>query len=557
MGEEVVGLDPAETGWDSEVFGDLAAKQLQRFGAMLNAPNEIDFRDLAKLVTADFRCGPLRPPALVEVFADQGVTASRAAEDTPVRLAEHEGIAGAAAALTRLAEPFEGASEVRVKFKVIRVVAAGPRPATSVYYQATAVGRNSIVQQNATWHCEWTPGTEADPPRLTRIETEAYEEVARPSKKEPLFADCTEAVLADNRSFREQLLPGLDHWRAMIPKSLGVNVYGHEGIALGDVNGDGLEDLYVCQPAGLPNRLYLHNEDGTLTDASSRAGVDFLDHTRSALFIDYDNDGDQDLVLGIGKSVTVLSNDGTGRFTVQSSPSEVFAYSLAAADFDLDGDLDIYVCSYGTPDTVDRTPMPYHDANNGRANVFLRNEGDGKFSDITRESGLDVNNRRYSFAASWEDYDNDGDLDLYVANDFGRNNLYRNDAGSFVDVAAEAGVEDISAGMSVSWGDYNNDGWMDLYVANMFSSAGNRVTYQRRFKSAADALTTSQFRRHARGNSLFENAGDGTFRDVSVQANVTMGRWAWGSNFIDINNDSYEDLVVANGFITHEDTGDL
>lgn len=201
--------------------------------------------------------------------------------------------------------------------------------------------------------------------------------------------------------------------------------------------------------------------------------------------------------------------------------------------------------------------MPYHDANNGRANVFLRNEGDGKFSDITRESGLDVNNRRYSFAASWEDYDNDGDLDLYVANDFGRNNLYRNDAGSFVDVAAEAGVEDISAGMSVSWGDYNNDGWMDLYVANMFSSAGNRVTYQRRFKSAADALTTSQFRRHARGNSLFENAGDGTFRDVSVQANVTMGRWAWGSNFIDINNDSYEDLVVANGFITHEDTGDL
>ncbi len=86
-------------------------------------------------------------------------------------------------------------------------------------------------------------------------------------------------------------------------------------------------------------------------------------------------------------------------------------------------------------------------------------------------------------AASWEDYDQDGDLDLYVANDFGRNNLYRNDDGQFVDVAAEAGVEDISAGMSVSWGDYNNDGQADLYVGNMFSSAGNRVTYQRQFSS--------------------------------------------------------------------------
>jgi len=177
--------------------------------------------------------------------------------------------------------------------------------------------------------------------------------------------------------------------------------------------------------------------------------------------------------------------------------------------------------------------------------------------------GLDVNNRRFSFAASWEDYDNDGDPDLYVANDYGRNNLYRNDRGEegrhqFVDVAAEAGVEDISAGMAVSWGDYDADGWMDLYVSNMWSSAGNRVAYQRQFQSGAEAETLAAMQRHARGNSLFRNLGNGTFEDVSVSQGVTLGRWAWGSRFVDLNSDGWEDLVVANGFITQpDDTGDL
>ncbi len=152
---------------------------------------------------------------------------------------------------------------------------------------------------------------------------------------------------------------------------------------------------------------------------------------------------------------------------------------------------------------------------------------------------------------------NDGDQDLYVANDYGRNNLYRNENGHFSDVAQDAGVEDISAGMSVSWGDYNHDGQMDLYVSNMWSSAGKRITYQRKFQPGTTDRTRSDFQRHARGNSLFMNRGDGTFRDVSVESDVTMGRWAWGSRFIDLNNDGREDLLVTNGFITQEDTRDL
>ena len=156
---------------------------------------------------------------------------------------------------------------------------------------------------------------------------------------------------------------------------------------------------------------------------------------------------------------------------------------------------------------------------------MLRNDGDMTVTDITRESGLDMNNTRFSLAAAWEDYDNDGDADLYVANDFGRNNLYRNEGGKFTDVAAEAGVEDGAFGMAVSWGDYNHDGLMDIYVANMFSAAGNRVTYQRRFKPQATGEAKSRLQHTARGNTLFENRGDGTFRDVSGDAGAP---WAAG-----------------------------
>ena len=111
--------------------------------------------------------------------------------------------------------------------------------------------------------------------------------------------------------------------------------------------------------------------------------------------------------------------------------------------------------------------------------------------------------------------------------------------------------------MSVAWCDYNGDGRPDLYVGNMFSSAGERIAYQRRFQPDADDEVRRQFQRHARGNTLFENSGDGTFRDVSIDRNVTMGRWAWGSPFVDINNDGRPDLLVANGYITGEDTNDL
>ena len=364
-----------------------------------------------------------------------------------------------------------------------------------------------------------------------------------------------------------QLAFGQEHWLRRIEKVHNMVDIERTGLAVGDVNGDGLDDVYLCQGGGLPNRLFVQNPDGTARDASKKAGVDWLDHTNSALLVDLDNDGDQDLVLAIPSNVLVMENDGQGNFRVAAAlaTTDEDTEALSAADFDADGDLDLYLCMYYARDEARkgeaRASFIYYDANNGGANVLFRNDGvrDGtwKFTDVTASTGLDTNNRRYSLASAWEDYDNDGDMDLYVANDYGQNCLYRNDGGTFVDVAARAGVVDHGSGMSVSWGDYNRDGHMDLYVGNMFSSAGSRISQQAEFRSGEDAATLALYQRFAKGNSLFRNRGDGTFEEVGAEAAVELGRWAWSSIFVDLNNDGWKDLLVANGYFTTEDTNDL
>ena len=187
-----------------------------------------------------------------------------------------------------------------------------------------------------------------------------------------------------------------------------------------------------------------------------------------------------------------------------------------------------------------------------------RNDGVGKFTNATAEVGLDQNNTKFSLVSIWEDFDDDGDVDLYVANDFGTNNLYRNDNGHFVDVAMEVGAEDMAAGMGLSTADFDLDGDMDLLITNMFSSAGQRIVPQTDlFMQGQNQDVHQHYGRHARGNTLLANNGDGTFEDVTMAAGISVGGWSWGSKFVDFNNDGYADIYAPNGFITGPDTNDL
>src|SRR5262249_49862053 len=159
-------------------------------------------------------------------------------------------------------------------------------------------------------------------------------------------------------------------------------------------------------------------------------------------------------------------------------------------------------------------------------------------------------------AAAWADYDGDGWPDLLVANDFGRKNLYHNEGASgtvrFRDVAAAAGVEDYGAGMSAAWLDYDHDGRLDIYTGNMWTAAGLRVTAAPGFMPEAPAEVRGLYRRHARGNSLFRNRGDGTFEDVTLAAGAELGRWAWASDAVDFDLAGWDDLYVVNGMFTRE-----
>jgi hypothetical protein len=571
-GKQFRELDPLADGWTSELFSDRASAQLKLVAGLLEKSDPIAENSLAEVASAEFSCNPLRARNLREVHRDGSLVVFRPTEeigpDTKVP-ATNQGVAGLTEALRLLAEPLAGAADVRVAIKVFSVEQTASSIMTRVYYQAVAFKEDSSIQQNATWHCRWTSGEPGDGsegqeirPELTSIEVREYEEiVARGAQSRTLFVDCTEAVFSTSRSYHDQLCQPIDYWLERIERRNNILHFGHHGLALGDVNGDGLDEVYLCQPGGLPNRLFVHSPDGTLEDRSLTAGVAALDFSRSALFVDLDNDGNQDLVVSTAARILFFAGDGKGGFTLRTeTEAGRGSYSLAAADYDNDADLDLFACTYhGSADDADNFPVavPYHDATNGGANVLLRNEGEWRFQNVTSEVGLDVANYRFSFSAVWEDYDSDGDIDLYVANDFGRNNLYRNDAGHFTDVAASAGVEDIAQGMSASFSDYNRDGRMDIYVGNMFSAAGNRVAFQQKFQPEASITTKAQIQRLARGNTLFANLGDGRFRDESVEAGVTMGRWSWSSVFADINNDGWDDLLVANGFLTGSDPQDL
>ena len=577
-------IDPARDGWDTEILAESTGRQLKVLAKLLKAPGDLTPERLSDLVVDTMACDPLRPRALKEVFRDDLFLVRRGQVPVADDVVTYRGRSGLSDALAELFRPLHGGRLFRADFKVIEIDVVGNQIETKVRVQFSGRTADGRLQVDAVWRCGWLREAETtEAPRLQRIQLDDYTEIQVRSPA-PLFADCTEAVLGANPSFSRQLMHGMNHWIKRIEKIHRMFLYARYGLAVGDVDGDGLDDIYVCQPGGLPNRLFIQQADGTAVDRSHEAGVGWLDHSSSALLVDLDNDGDQDLAVATPSGLVLMSNDGKGRFLKKASlqTGHPDVQSLSAVDYDHDGDLDLYLClDFSVDFKSDRQQMlfVYHDANDGGPNALFRNdlpplplgegrdggrprnEGAWRFTNVTVQVGLDMDNRRHSLAASWEDYDNDGDQDLYVANDYGQNCLYRNDEDGrgrrFVNVAGSAGVVDFGSGMSACWGDYNRDGRMDLYVGNMFSSAGRRITRQSRFMPNEDPAIRSLYARFAKGNSLFENATGGRFQEVGAEAGVEMARWAWSSIFADINNDGWEDLLVANGYLTTDDTGDL
>lgn len=543
-------VDAGYDGWRSEVLHDAAKPLLRSLVTWLGDA------DAPTLVSQHFAEGfalytPLRPSELRIVTNRAGIKIHRAdaleAQDSTSDLTQ-------AAAPLRAALGHHHAHPF-VKFVDLQIEADSFRGKALVHWSVSADDGHQ-VQINATWMTEWSVD-EHDVPRLRGIAVLNYEEIRT---ERALFREVTGHVAGDLPFWDREVLTGVDDYHQKMDRLIGQAFVGSQGLAVGDVNGDGRDDLYLCHQGGLPNRLLMHTAEGTLRDATLVSGLGFLEGTRAALILDLDNDGDQDVVAAIGPNLLVAYNDGKARFgdfTPLNGTGHEDIYSLSAADADGDGDLDLYAVRYVANGIMGGVPTPYHNANNGASNFYWRNDGVGKFTNATKEVGLDEHNRKFSLASIWEDFDQDGDVDLYVANDFGDNNLYLNEGGRFRDVATERGAQDRAAGMGLSTADFDLDGDMDLLITNMFSSAGLRIAPQQQFQGESHGEVAHEYVRHARGNTLLANNGDGHFTDVTEAAGIAVAGWSWGSVFVDFNNDGRADIYSPNGFLTGPVKDDL
>ena len=363
------------------------------------------------------------------------------------------------------------------------------------------------------------------------------------------------------------------------PERFGILKYGTAGVSAVDVDGDGWDDLFYGD--GKHPRLFRNRGDGTFDDITAASGLpQVFPSANAGLFADFDNDGDKDLVLtGFTQPSRMLVNRGDGTFddvTETAGLGRGFVTVASAADVDGDGLLDLYIGRYLDPRSELPTTLFY--SRNSEGNSLLRNLGGLRFEDVTDRAG--VRDGGLTLGAAWGDVDGDGDLDLYVANDFGRNALYRNDgSGTFTDVSAEAGALDFGFGMSASFGDVDDDGDLDLYVSNVHSgqrwygqapslsayllASVRQGTIFQDFGTYREifGFTGGDWKRYGdqmvKGNSLLLNDGNGHFTDVAELAGVNPFGWYWGSGFLDYDNDGRQDVYAANGWISGTSHADI
>jgi len=386
-------------------------------------------------------------------------------------------------------------------------------------------------------------------------------------------------LLAARRSIHEELVhESLTSDDFSSPPHFGYEAFDrHPGLAVADLDSDGSDEILVLGRHGKALLLRV-GEGGKYVDVASQWGLELEGPTNAALFLDLDNDGDLDLVVGRWLSPSTVYRQDEGRFVQVENPRlPSLVSSVAAADVDGDGLLDLYFSTYaasalekfmefrraskdrsGTAlegflgaqaaeELAARLGSPdehFYLARSGPPNRLMMNRGGLRFEPSEGSGPSEV--FRNTYQATFADYDNDGDPDLYLANDFSSNHLFRNDLGRFVDVTEASGSADVGFGMGGSWGDFDRDGDLDLYVSNMDSKAGRRIT-------SALPNVDDRIMKAARGNSLLRN-DEGRFSPLrgpdGGQPVVARAGWSWGGVFGDFDNDSRLDLYVPSGYYT-------
>jgi hypothetical protein len=401
--------------------------------------------------------------------------------------------------------------------------------------------------------------------------------------------------LPDKLPFRECAAEAGLTWRmSFLPDEQGekfkFNLYDHgSGLAVGDFDGDGREDLYFCNQLG-PNALYHNNGDGTFTDVAQQAGVALGDRVCvAATFVDYDNDGKQDLYVTSTRGGNVLfKNLGNGKFqdvTKEAGLTHV-GHSQTAIffDYDNDGFLDLFLTNTAqwTTDSYDKDSRHYAGKDNlgevllsrPEHNILYHNNGNGTFTDVTEKAGL--KGRGWSADAVAFDYDGDGHMDLFVTGMIGGCQLYRNNGnGTFTDVTRDTLGRTPWGAIGARAFDFNNDGRLDLYVVDMHSDMWMGTDYdhhslplalkyeKKKFTSrygpfeAQDPTQIEQDKEFERrvgyrredvlyGNACYRNEGNGKFTEISDQAGLE-NFWPWGIATGDFDNDGFEDVFLSCG----------
>ena len=409
--------------------------------------------------------------------------------------------------------------------------------------EAASKVRDPTYVMTTPHHQEARKWTEADEARKAKA-LEGY--------RAPLFKDLTAASGLPTSLKLDSV--GEDVVRADIQRVMG------SGIAVGDANGDGAWDLFLAGE-GLA-RLYLakSGESAKFEDATTAWGLpEGMFDSRGALFLDYDGDGDDDLFVVRSAHPSALFRNEGGKF-VEVKDSGIRtgngAHSVAAFDYDANGQLDLYIGYYGSADVnsgkSNARNLPAIDGRNGTPNQLWKQQN-GKFTEVAAAAG--VADEGWTLAVAAFDFDVDGDQDLYLANDFGRNAFFRNEGnGKFADIGTETHTADRGSGMNVSFTDVDADGLPDWYVTNidMFSKNIKVIFPTEETTVNVDDSLQKAFQ-YIAGNKLYlTRKGDEgyAFESAELERFEPGDRgWGWDANFFDYDLDGDEDLYLSNGWI--------